>query len=110
VSADEAADRRPRNRTLAQEVERRRAAFAATGAATGLPMSEVGLSGGLDGRERVEAARPHRPDPKVLLTTGSVKIATFGPGALEPGLRMSTAPLSVEALAARARAPIAGLD
>ena len=62
------------------------------------------------GRAPTVAPRPHRPDPKVLVTTGSVKIATFGPGALEPGLRMSTAPFSVEALAARARAPIAGLD
>ncbi|WP_337251967.1 hypothetical protein [Methylobacterium sp. NMS14P] len=110
MSADEAADRRPRNRTLAREVERRRAAPAATGAAARLLIGDVGLPGGLAGRERVEAARAHRPDPKVLFITGCAENAAFGTVGLEPGMRMITEPFSVEAPAARVRAMIAGLD
>ncbi|MEE7450136.1 hybrid sensor histidine kinase/response regulator [Methylobacterium radiotolerans] len=75
-----------------------------------LLISDVGLPGGLSGREMVEAARPHRPDLKVLFITGYAENATFGTGALEPGMRMITKPFSVEALAARVRAMIAGLD
>ena len=58
----------------------------------------------------VDAARPHRPDLKVLFITGYAENATFGTGHLEPGMQMITKPFSVEVLAARVRAMIAGRD
>ncbi len=73
-----------------------------------LVISDVGLPGGLDGRQMVDAARPHRPDLKVLFITGYAENATFGNGHLEPGMRMITKPFPVEALAARVREMIAG--
>ncbi|GJE49909.1 Sensor histidine kinase RcsC [Methylobacterium tardum] len=75
-----------------------------------LLISDVGLPGGLNGRQMVDAARLHRPDLKVLFITGYAENATFGNGHLEPGMRMITKPFPVEALAARVRAMIAGLD
>ncbi|MGU3657517.1 MULTISPECIES: PAS domain-containing protein [unclassified Methylobacterium] len=75
-----------------------------------LLISDVGLPGGLDGRQMVDAARPHRPDLKVLFITGYAENATFGTGHLEPGMQMITKPFSVEVLAARVRAMIAGRD
>jgi DNA-binding response OmpR family regulator len=73
-------------------------------------ISDVGLPGGLDGRQMVEAVRAHRPDLEVLFITGYAEYATFGNGRLEPGMRMITKPFPVEALAARVRAMIAGRD
>ncbi|WP_187193602.1 MULTISPECIES: PAS domain S-box protein [unclassified Methylobacterium] len=75
-----------------------------------LLISDVGLPGGLNGRQMVDAIRPDRPDLKVLFITGYAENATFGNGHLEPGMRMMTKPFPVEALAARVRAMIAGLD
>jgi PAS domain S-box-containing protein len=75
-----------------------------------LLISDVGLPGGLNGRQMVDAARLHRPDLKVLFITGYAENATFGNGHLEPGMRMITKPFPVEALAARVREMIAGLD
>jgi PAS domain S-box-containing protein len=75
-----------------------------------LLISDVGLPGGLNGRQMVDAARPHRPDLKVLFITGYAENATFGNGQLELGMRMITKPFPVEVLAARVRAMIAGLD
>ncbi len=75
-----------------------------------LVISDVGLPGGLNGRQMVDAARLHRPALKVLFITGYAENATFGNGHLEPGMRMITKPFPVEALAARVREMIAEAD
>ncbi len=70
---------------------------------------DVGLPGGLDGRQRWR--RPARTaGPEGLFITGYAENATFGTGHLETGMQMITKPFSVEVLAARVRAMIAGRD
>jgi len=72
-----------------------------------LLVTDVGLPG-LDGREMAERARAARPGLKVLFITGYAGKATFGDGRSDPSTQLITKPFTVEALAARIRAMIAG--
>ena len=67
-----------------------------------LLVSDVGLSGGLNGRQVAEAAREHRPGLPVLFITGYV-----GPpldGQLAPDMAVLGKPFALDALAAKAQA------
>jgi PAS domain S-box-containing protein len=71
-----------------------------------LLVSDVGLPGGMNGRQVADAARAMRPGLKVLFITGYAENALFGDRQLEPGMHVMTKPFAMEALAARIRAVI----
>ena len=66
-----------------------------------LLVSDVGLPGGMNGRQMVDAARAKRPDLKVLFITGYAENAVVGDGHLDPGMHVMTKPFAMEALASR---------
>ena len=68
-----------------------------------LLVSDVGLPGGMNGRQMADAARAGRPDLKVLFITGYAENAAVGAGRLAPGMAVMTKPFAIEALAARIR-------
>jgi CheY-like chemotaxis protein len=68
-----------------------------------LLITDVGLPGGMNGRQMADAARVHRPNLKVLFITGYAENAVLGNGHLEPGMSVMAKPFPVEAMAARIR-------
>jgi len=66
-------------------------------------VTDVGLPGGLNGRQMADAARVSRPGLKVLFITGYAENALLTNGQLDPGMAVLTKPFAVEALAARIR-------
>ena len=66
-----------------------------------LLVTDVGLPGGMNGRQVADAARVTRPDLKVLFITGYAENAVLGNGHLEPGMEVLTKPFVMEALASR---------
>jgi CheY-like chemotaxis protein len=66
-----------------------------------LLISDVGLPGGLNGRQMADAAREGRPDLKVLFITGYAENAAISNGQLEPGMHIVTKPFAMDHLAAR---------
>jgi CheY-like chemotaxis protein len=68
-----------------------------------LLITDVGLPGGMNGRQVADAARVGRPDLKVLFITGYAENAVVGNGRLEKGMFVLTKPFQMEALAARIR-------
>jgi PAS domain S-box-containing protein len=66
-----------------------------------LVISDVGLPGGMNGRQMVDAARTSRPGLKVLFITGYAENAAIGNGYLERGMHVLTKPFAMEKLAAR---------
>ncbi|WP_435232409.1 PAS domain S-box protein [Methylobacterium sp. sgz302542] len=79
-----------------------------TDARIDLLVTDVGLPGGMNGRQMADAARVTRPELKVLFITGYAETAVVGNGHLEPGMEVLTKPFVVEALAARIRDLLAG--
>jgi PAS domain S-box-containing protein len=68
-----------------------------------LLVSDVGLPGGMNGRQMAEAGRVTRPGLKVLFVTGYAESAVFGNGPLDAGMQVITKPFVVEVLGARIR-------
>ena len=68
-----------------------------------LLITDVGLPGGMNGRQIADAARSHRPDLKVLFITGYAETAVVRNGYLEPGTQILTKPFTMEALAMKIR-------
>jgi CheY-like chemotaxis protein len=68
-----------------------------------LLVTDIGLPGGLNGRQMVDAARVNRPDLRVLFITGFAENALLNNGQLEPGMSVFTKPFAVDTLAARIR-------
>jgi CheY-like chemotaxis protein len=68
-----------------------------------LLISDVGLPGGMNGRQMVAAARVTRPNLKVLFITGFAENALLNSGQLEPGMAVLTKPFAIDVLAARIR-------
>jgi PAS domain S-box-containing protein len=71
-----------------------------------LLVTDVGLPGGMNGRQMADAARAVRPDLKVLFITGYAENAAVGNGHLAPGMAVLTKPFAVETMAARIRSMI----
>jgi DNA-binding response OmpR family regulator len=71
-----------------------------------LLVTDVGLPGGMNGRQMADAARATRPDLKVLFITGYAENAAVGNGHLAPGMAVLTKPFAVETMAARIRTMI----
>jgi PAS domain S-box-containing protein len=73
-----------------------------------LLISDVGLPGGMNGRQMADAARRERPDLKVLFITGYADGAVMGDGQLEPGMHLITKPFAMETMATRIKAILDG--
>jgi signal transduction histidine kinase len=70
-------------------------------------LTDVGLPGGVNGRQLAEAARQHHPGLKVLFTTGYAGNAIIHHGRLDPGVALITKPFTYNALAAKIRQALA---
>lgn len=66
-----------------------------------LLITDVGLPGGINGRQMADAARKERPELQVLFITGYAENAVLSHGHLEQGMHVLTKPFSMEALARR---------
>jgi CheY-like chemotaxis protein len=66
-----------------------------------LLISDVGLPGGINGRQMADAARLLRPALKVLFITGYAENAVLSHGHLEPGMHVLTKPFPIEKLTNR---------
>ena len=68
-----------------------------------LLITDVGLPGGMNGRQVADAARATRPNLKVLFITGYAENAVIGRGRLDHGMFVMTKPFQMEILADRIR-------
>ena len=68
-----------------------------------LLITDVGLPGGLNGRQVADAARQDRPELKVLFITGFAQNAAVGNGLLDAGMEVMTKPFELTALARKVR-------
>ena len=68
-----------------------------------LLITDVGLPGGMNGRQVADAARVKRPELKILFITGYAENAAVGNGMLEPGMEVLTKPFAMSALATKIR-------
>jgi CheY-like chemotaxis protein len=66
-----------------------------------LLICDVGLPGGLNGRQLADAARVLRPTLKVLFMTGYAESAVLSSGHLPPGMHLLTKPFAMAGLARR---------
>ena len=70
-----------------------------SGARIDLLITDVGLPGGMNGRQVADAGRAARPGLKVLFITGYAENAVIGNGHLEPGTKVLTKPFAMQSLA-----------
>ena len=75
-----------------------------------LLVTDVGLPGGMNGRQLADAGRVARPGLKTLFITGYAENAALGYGSLGAGTDVLTKPFAIETLATRIRSLIAECD
>jgi len=63
-----------------------------------LLITDVGLPGGMNGRQLADAGIVLRPDLNVLFITGYAENAVIGDGHLKPGMHVLTKPFAIETL------------
>ena len=68
-----------------------------------LLVTDVGLPGGMNGRQVADAGRMMQPHLKVLFITGYAENAVLSHGHLDPGMHVLTKPFAMEARATRIR-------
>ncbi|AVS99022.1 hybrid sensor histidine kinase/response regulator [Paracidovorax avenae] len=68
-----------------------------------LLITDVGLPGGMNGRQLADGGRLTRPDLQILFITGYAENAAVGNGHLERGMHVLTKPFTLDALAHRVR-------
>lgn len=68
-----------------------------------LLLTDVGLPGGMNGRQLADAGLELRPGLKVLFITGYVQQALNESGLLAPGMQVLTKPFGLDTLVARVR-------
>jgi PAS domain S-box-containing protein len=73
-----------------------------------LLVTDVGLPGGMNGRQLADAALLQRPDLKVLFITGYADSAIIGDNRLRSGMHILTKPFSIETLAQKVSDIISG--
>ncbi|WP_245951447.1 response regulator [Paracidovorax anthurii] len=73
-----------------------------------LLLTDVGLPGGMNGRQVADAGRVLRPGLPVLFITGYAEQAVIGERDLEPGMGVLTKPFDLGALAARVASALVG--
>jgi PAS domain S-box-containing protein len=66
-----------------------------------LLITDVGLPGGLNGRQLADLARLTRPQLKVLFITGYAEASLSRGGQLAPGMQVMSKPFTMDSLAAR---------
>ena len=66
-----------------------------------LLLSDVGLPGGMNGRQLADAAREHRPQLKVLFVTGYDEQAALGSGLMAQGMAILTKPFNISSFSAK---------
>lgn len=66
-------------------------------------MTDVGLPGGMNGRQLAEAALRLRPALRVLFTTGYARNAIMRHGRLDPGIDLISKPFTAVTLASKLR-------
>jgi CheY-like chemotaxis protein len=71
-----------------------------------LLVTDVGLPGGMNGKQMVDAARARRPGLKVLFITGFADNAAITHGHLEPDTHVLSKPFPMDEFAARVRSII----
>jgi CheY-like chemotaxis protein len=69
-----------------------------------LLITDVGLPGGMNGKQLADAARRRRPKLKVLFITGYAENATLSNGDLPPGTHVMSKPFAMDKIAARINA------
>jgi PAS domain S-box-containing protein len=73
-----------------------------------LLITDVGLPGGMNGRQLAEAALTARPALKILFITGYAETTVVSGGDLKPGMHIVTKPFSLETLGRKIKEIIAG--
>jgi signal transduction histidine kinase/ActR/RegA family two-component response regulator len=73
-----------------------------------LLLTDVGLPGGMNGRQLADAAREQRPGLKVLFLTGYAESAAVGNGCMEQGMEVMTKPFDLDKLVAKVEEMISG--
>ena len=68
-----------------------------------LLITDVGLPGGMNGRQVADAGRQLRPELRVLFITGYAENAVIGHGHLGHGMQIITKPFTIEAVATKVR-------
>ncbi|GAM96613.1 sensory box histidine kinase/response regulator [alpha proteobacterium U9-1i] len=68
-----------------------------------LLITDVGLPGGMNGRQVADAARRKRPDLKVLFITGYAENAVVGNGHLAPGMEIVAKPFEIATFGQKVR-------
>jgi PAS domain S-box-containing protein len=68
-----------------------------------LLFTDVGLPGGMNGRQLADEARRRRSDLKILFTSGYARNAIIHHGRLDPGVQLITKPFTFSGLAAKLR-------
>ena len=63
-----------------------------------LLITDVGLPGGMNGRQLADGGRASRPNLKILFITGYAENAVIGNGHLEPGMQVLTKPFTLDTL------------
>ena len=65
--------------------------------------TDVGLPGGMNGRQLADAAQRMRRNLRVLFTTGYARNAIVHQGRLDPGIELISKPFTAPALAVKLR-------
>ena len=71
-----------------------------------LLLTDVGLPGGMNGRQLADVARVRRPELKVVFITGYAEKAAMGNATLGPGMELMTKPFTMRNLAAKIQAAL----
>ena len=74
-----------------------------------LLVTDVGLPGGINGRQVADAARGLRPDLRILFITGYADSAVLEKGDLAKGMEVLTKPFALDVLAHRITSMIASI-
>ena len=74
-----------------------------SGARIDLLITDIGLPGGMNGRQLAESAREYRPSLEILFVTGYAEQAAIGKTHMARGMHVLTKPFSMEALASRVK-------
>ena len=77
-----------------------------SGARIDLLVTDVGLPGGMDGRQLAQAARERRPGLKVLFLTGYAERVAVGTGGMDPGMELMSKPFALDKLVAKIKGMI----
>jgi CheY-like chemotaxis protein len=73
-----------------------------------LLFTDVGLPGGMNGRQLAETALRRRPDLKILFTSGYARNAIVHHGRLDPGVQLITKPFTFSGLAVKLQQVLQG--